>query len=169
MTAKSLDVYALAKLILEKHLRPYAVVANEIGMSTSEFHAAVRRLAVAGLIDPSSRAVRKRPTRDFLFHGIRYVFPARRGELIRGLPTSFAAPPLADLITVSDAVIPVWPSAAGERLGYSIEPLHPAAPRAASRDSRFYEFLALIDAIREGSPRESRLAMEAINQWFKSI
>jgi hypothetical protein len=164
VTAKSLDIYALAKLLLEKRPRPYGVVARELGMSASEYHAAVQRLGLAGLIDPENRAVRKRPTRDFLFHGLRYVFPAARGELNRGLPTSFAAPPLADLLAAEGDMIPVWTSADGERLGYAIEPLHPSAPKAAARDPHLYELLALLDALREGRPRESRLAMDEIDK-----
>jgi DNA-binding Lrp family transcriptional regulator len=167
MTAKSLDIYVLAKLLLEEQPRPYGVVAGELGMSASEYHAAVRRLGVAGLIDAESRAIRKRPTRDFLFHGLRYVFPATRGELNRGLPTSFAAPPLANVIAAGSNIIPIWPTADGERLGYTIDPLHPSAPKAAVRNSRFYELLALLDALREGRPRESRLAMEEIDKRLR--
>ncbi|MGH2549152.1 MAG: hypothetical protein ACRDHN_07170 [Thermomicrobiales bacterium] len=164
MMAKSLDVYALVKLLLEKGPRPYGAVASELGMSASEYHAAVQRLGIAGLIDPESRAVRKRPARDFLFHGLRYVFPATRGSLSRGLPTSYAASPLKELISSAGGAMPVWASADGQKLGYAIEPLHPSAPKAAARDSQFYEYLALIDAIREGRPRESRLAMVEIDK-----
>lgn len=117
MTAKSLDIYALAKLLFERQPRPYGVVASELGMSASEYHAAVQRLGRAGLIDPENRAVRKRSARDFLFHGLRYVFPAARGELNRGLPTSFVAPPLADLLVTEGDMIPVWTSADGDRSG----------------------------------------------------
>ena len=160
--AKSLDIYALAKLLLEDGCRPYATVASELDMSVSEFHAAVHRLGIAGLVDPKSRAVRRGQARDFLFSGLRYVFPAPRGVLIRGIPTSFAAPPLVNLISAGSEILPVWPYSAGDQQGYTIEPLHPSAPKAALRDARLYELLALLDALREGRPRESKLAQEEI-------
>jgi len=169
MVARSLDVYALAKLLLEEGRRPYAVVAFELGMSASELHAAVQRLGIAGLIDPASWRVRKVQAQDFLFHGLRYVFPAARGIVTRGLPTSFAAHPLADQISSHSEIIPVWPHAAGEHQGYAIEPLHPSAPKASVRDSRLYELLALFDALREGRPRESRLAQNEIKKRIRSV
>lgn len=160
--AKSLDVYALLKLLLETNARAYGTVASEIGMSASEYHAAVRRLNAAGLVDSETRRVRKKPVQDLLLHGLRYVFPAPRGTIARGMPTSFAAPPLAAVVSAEGDAIPVWATVDGPRRGYSIEPLHPSAPKAAARDAQFYEWLALIDAIREGKPRQCKLAMQEV-------
>ena len=56
----------------------------------------------------------------------------------------------------------------GEIRGLSIEPLHPSAPRAASRDPRFYELLALVDVLRLGGPREKALAEKELHQRFMS-
>lgn len=162
VTAKSLDAYALAKLLLEKEARPYAVVAREIGMSASEFHAAVQRLGVAGLVDPATRQARGRATLDYFLSGLTYVFPAQPGPLQIGLPTSFAAPPLASHIVSGGQPLPVWPDARGTVRGYSIEPLHPSAAKAAREDSRFHEILALLDALREGRAREKRLAEQEL-------
>lgn len=158
MIAKSLDVYALAKLTLEESTRPYAVVAGELGMSASEFHAAVQRLGRAGLVDQKKRRVRQGAVREFLIHGLRYVFPVAMGGLTRGIPTSYAAPPLSQLLSFANENIPVWPDASREQPGYAVEPLHPSAPRAVRRDSRLYEVLALIDALRDGRARERQIA-----------
>jgi len=38
---------------------------------------------------------------EFLIHGIKYVFVAERGELTRGKPTRYAAPPMKDLLLES--------------------------------------------------------------------
>ena len=162
MIARSLDIYALAKLTLEEGSRPYAVVARELEMSASEFHAAVKRLGQAGLVDPKDRRIRQGAVREFLFHGLRYVFPASTGGLTRGVPTSYAALPLSELISFGQENIPVWPDALGESLGYGIEPLHPSAPGAARRDGRFYQVLALIDALREGRNRERQIAEDEL-------
>jgi hypothetical protein len=162
MIARSLDIYALAKMTLEEGIRPYAVVAGELEMSASELHAAVQRLGKAGLIDPMDRRIRPSAVQEFLIHGLRYVFPAGMGALTRGMPTSYAAPPLAELIAFGKENIPVWPHASGESLGYGMEPLHPSAPNAARRDGRLYEVLALIDALREGRTRERQIAGEEL-------
>ena len=104
MIAKSLDIYALAKLTLEESARPYAVVAGELGMSASEFHAAVQRLGHSGLVELKERRIRQGAVREFLIHGLRYVFPVVMGGLTRGIPTSFAAPPVAELISFDKVV-----------------------------------------------------------------
>ena len=65
MIAKSLDIYALAKLTLEESARPYAVVSGELGMSASEFHAAVQRLGHSGLVEPKERRIRQGAVREF--------------------------------------------------------------------------------------------------------
>jgi hypothetical protein len=156
--AKSLDTYALAKLILETSKRPFAVVAKELGMSASEFHAAVQRLGGSGLVNPADRTIRVKPVLDFLFSGVRYVFPSSPGSISQGMPTSYAAPPLNALLGSNDKIGPVWPDAMGSKLGYAIEPLHPSASKASRTDPRLYEILALIDVLREGRPRERQLA-----------
>lgn len=72
---------------------PYAVVAAELGMSASAFHAAVQRLGQAGLVEQKDRRIRQGAVREFLIHGLRYSFPVVMGGLTRGMPTSYAAPP----------------------------------------------------------------------------
>ncbi|MEX1117474.1 MAG: hypothetical protein WEB60_01645 [Terrimicrobiaceae bacterium] len=165
MIAKSLDVYALAKLLLEKEKRPFAVVAKEIGMSASEFHGAVQRLAHAGLIEQDSRTSRGRPVEEFLFYGVPYAFPARQGAPTRGVPTSHMAAPLNALLAASTGTLgPVWPDSKGKARGYAIDPLHPSAPSATGADPAFYEMLALIDALRDGRTRERQLARQELHR-----
>ena len=131
-------------------------------MSASEFHAAVQRLGHSGLVEPKERRIRQGAVREFLIHGLRYVFPVVMGGLTRGIPTSFAAPPVAEFISFDKENIPVWPDALGEKLGYGVEPLHPSAPMAARQDARLYEILALIDALREGRTRERQIAEDEL-------
>ena len=165
MVSRSLDVYVLAKLLLEKGKRPYSVVAGEIGMSASEVHAAIQRLGKAGLVDMESRRPIKGTTQEFLFHGVPYAFPASLGGPTRGVPTAHAAPPLkSQLGGASGSPIPVWPDAEGTVRGFAIEPLHPSAPRAARNYPEFYETLALIDALRDGQVRERQMAREELNR-----
>lgn len=164
MIAKSLDAYALAKLVFEENTRPYHTVATELGMSVSEFHAAVQRLSYAGLVNPDTRSIRSKATLDFFLSGLRYVFPAQPGSIRRGMPTSYAAPPLAGIIISDEKIGPIWPDPTGTVQGYEIEPLHPSAPKAARLDIRFYEILSLLDAVREGRSRERHLAEEELRK-----
>lgn len=126
-------------------------------MSASEIHAAVRRCAAAGLIEPDSRKPLRKAAEEYLLHGVRYVFPARRGPLARGIPTAYAAPPLAGQIAADD-LPPVWPDPEGTTKGYALEPLYGSVPMAAKASPKLYELLALVDALRVGRARERKLA-----------
>ncbi len=148
----------------------------ELGLSSSEVHAAMRRLRASGLLQPAiamivgprgSRWVRGklesvRPNAtalsEFLVHGLKYVFPADRGELTRGVPTSYAAAPLKKFIAKGRDLPPVWPYPEGKVRGTAFEPLYRTVPFAASRDRALYELLAIVDALRDGRARERKLA-----------
>jgi hypothetical protein len=54
--------------------------------------------------------------------------------------------------------LPVWPYADGPVRGYSFAPLHKNVPQAALEDSKLYELLALVDALRDGRAREREMA-----------
>lgn len=127
-------------------------------MSASEAHAAVRRLTEARLIDPETREVRREALRNFLVHGVPYVFPATPNEITRGMPTAWAAPVMAGKVTSSDQVPPVWRDPDGKVQGASVEPLYPTTPAAARRDPELYALLALVDALRIGRARERAIA-----------
>ena len=132
----------------------------DLSISSSEVHAALKRLAFARLV--SSDADENRPileaAEEFLVHGVKYAFPVRPGEVTRGLATSYAAPPLNQQIDPGSEPPPVWPFPEGPQRGVSLEPLYKTAPVAARRDPFLYELLALVDALREGRARERKLA-----------
>ncbi len=131
-------------------------------MSSSEVHAAVKRAQASRLLHGPELG--ERPNRsaieEFLIHGLKYAFPAERGELTRGVPTSYAAEPLRQVIALGDEPPPVWPYATGSQRGISFEPLYKQAAKAALRDPALYELLALADALRDGRARERKLAEE---------
>jgi hypothetical protein len=91
---------------------------------------------------------------EFLIHGLKYSIPAERGEPTRGVPTAYAASPLRELFAPGDEPIPVWPYPDGPKCGTAFGPLHTSAPGAAIRDPVLYEYLALVDALRDGRARE---------------
>jgi hypothetical protein len=63
-------------------------------MSASGVHAGVKRAVESGLLDRAKKRPRIRAVKEFLIHGVKYVFPPHRGGLTRGIPTGYAAPPL---------------------------------------------------------------------------
>ncbi len=96
-----------------------------------EVSMALERARSVGFLDAEKRQVMKAPLIEFLLHAVKYVFPAEPGPLVRGIPTSHSAPPLAKRI-VSDANDQyVWPHDEGEVRGQEILPLYETAPEAA--------------------------------------
>ncbi len=65
----------------------YAALAQELGMSSSEVHAALQRAQSARLYAEAVRAVIPPNLIEFLVHGVRYAFPAEFGPPARGMPT----------------------------------------------------------------------------------
>lgn len=155
------DVLVLAKLLTYPGRRPpLAQIATELSISASEVHAALRRLVLSCLV--SNDAEGNRPllqaVEEFLVHGVKYAFPAKHGEVTRGVLTAYAAPPLTKHVESGAELPPVWPFPEGEHRGVTLEPLYKTVPAAALRDPFLYELLALIDALRAGRARERQLA-----------
>ena len=149
----------MAKLVSYGGRRPpIAQMGAELGLSPSQVHASLRRLERSRLIASSTNEPQLRAVEEFLLHGVKYAFPALRGEATRGIPTAYAAPPLREVIALGEELPPVWPDAEGDVRGLTLEPLHRAVPKAARQDPVLYELLALIDARREGRARERQLA-----------
>lgn len=105
----------------------------------------------------------------FLIHGLRYVFPAERGELTRGVPTSYGAPPMRQLLTRNTDPTPVWPYPDGKQRGIALAPLYKTAPAAALRDRKFYELLTLADILRDGRVRERKLAEAELHRRLQEL
>lgn len=142
----------------------HAGLAGALGMSASEVHAAIRRCEAAGLYNPRTRRPRLDALHELLVHGIRCVFPAPPGPVVRGRPTGPAAPPLGGALGFDAGEIPAMPLADGPARGPSIAPLYRSAPDAAARDEALYELLALVDALRAGRARERRMAAEHLGR-----
>lgn len=157
------------KIVASGFRGPYAQLASELAISTSEVHASVKRAQSAKLIHGPE--LQNRPNRaaleEFLVHGLKYSFPAERGEFTRGVPTSYAAEPLRRVIGQGNEPIPVWPYPHGKERGVAFQPLYKTAPGAAIRDPAFYEYLALADALRDGRARERKYAEQELHRRFQ--
>jgi hypothetical protein len=161
MVLKPQDVVVALKLSGFSGKRPaFARIAMELCMSPSEVHAAVKRGQEAHLVHGPELGEKANVAalEEFLIHGLKYAFPAKRGGVTRGFPTSYAAEPLVRHIDQGDELPPVWPSAEGTTKGVALEPLYPTVPEAAKRDPQLYELLALVDALRDGRVRERKIA-----------
>lgn len=164
---KPQDVFVVLKLCSYDEGRPpLANVAVDLGMSPSEVHGAIKRAQASNLLRGSEMGERPNAQAilEFLVHGLKYVFPARRGEMSRGVATSYAAEPLRKEIARGSEPIPVWPYAEGKDRGVAFEPLYRTVPFAALRDARLYELLAIADALRDGRARERKLAEKELRR-----
>ena len=166
---KPQDIVVLCWLALPRE-QPwrYIDIASSLGISQSEAHAAVERLISSELMSSvllsfSGPEPNIRNMEEFLLYGLRYVFPAERGPMSRGMPTSVAAPPLREHFSIGEE-IPVWPDPEGEARGYSLKPLYKSVPAAVRKNAELYELLALIDALRDGRIREQQMAEQLIKE-----
>lgn len=152
------------------HNDSYSVRALQasLGISKTEIASALKRCQQIGLlrVDPSTELprVNSKALLGFIEHGLRYVFPVKPAEIVRGIPTSFSAPVLQGKLMSGGDLIHVWPDAYGNRKGQSVTPLFKSVPGAVKKDPCLYEYLALIDAIRLGNAREVRLANEILRE-----
>jgi hypothetical protein len=155
---RPLDVAVLLKIITYGDVDwKQQQISRDLHLSQSEISKSIARSKYAGLLDESGKQVRRLALMDFLEKGLAYVFPQRPGALVRGVPSSHSASPLAELIQSDEHF--VWPSATGKLRGQAITPLYPQAPEAALQDPDLHALLALADALRVGQKREKQLAI----------
>ncbi len=164
---KPQDVLVMLKLVaLGQRSWSYARLAVDLGMSPSQLHSAVRRALSAQLAVKKEDAIKPhiRNLEEFLVHGLRYVFVPQLGQPTRGMPTSYAAPPLDAHFAKSSDLPPVWPDPEGTVRGVEFAPLYKLAPKAARADPALYELLVLVDAIRGGRAREHNMAIKELGK-----
>lgn len=167
---KPQDFYVLlAMLSRNGSATSYPELAEQTGLAPSAVHSALKRAAAARLLMFQERkpVLLKAPLREFLLHGAKYSFPPVWGTLTRGVPTAYAAAPLAAIIAPSSDPVPVWPHAKGTVRGLSLAPLYPSVPEAAMKDEGLHALLALFDALRSGQARERNAAAELLEKYFQ--
>jgi hypothetical protein len=137
-------------------------LSQSLGISLSEISDSISRSVYANLIAPDKKTPMRNAIYEFLIHGLPYVFPARPGALVVGVPTAYSAPPLSATFSTEEPV--VWADPDGSIRGQEIPPFHPKQAYAAKLDIQLYEMLALIDALRVGKTREKKIAREELKQ-----
>ncbi len=161
---RPVDIPVLLKLTLPGSSEmSFQQLASHLHLSSSEVHVSFKRGRLSGLFaQDEPKRVNRSALLEFLEHGLRYAFPAERGDLTRGVPTAYAAEPLKGLLQQGTDPPPVWPAVSGKVRGYSFAPLYKHALAAALEDASFYELLTLTDALRDGRTRERTLARQEL-------
>ncbi|HIP06905.1 MAG TPA: hypothetical protein EYG66_03425 [Mariprofundaceae bacterium] len=166
MRLKEEDIYVGLKLVVLRN-EPWSMqrIGESLGLSASRVHGAIHRLLKANLIrkDKGYKVISAN-LKEFLVHGIRFVFVPDIGEPCRGMPTASYAAPLNIDFFETNHLPHVWPDAEGEVRGISFSPLCKHVPKGARSDAELYALLALVDAIRGGRARERNMAIEQIKQ-----
>lgn len=160
------DDFRLGEEEAKAHQFSVRGLAASLGLSKSEVANSLIRCREAGLVisdpDTSLPKVHHQELVNIAKHGLKYFFPVKLGAIVRGIPTCFDVPSLSRHLKRSGGLIAVWPDPIGTERGQAIEPLYKFVPFAAKTDRIFYHYLALVDSIRVGGPRESRVAIDLL-------
>lgn len=164
---KKSDVYVLSGLLAQDGDWSYRSLADRLRVPHPVVQRALSRAQGAGLYSAERRAVHLPHFEEFAAHALRFVAPAQLGALVPGVPTAWAAEPMASAIrSSSDDPPPVWPFARGEVRGQAIEPLHSAAPEAIGEWSHLGEILTVLDSLRVGDSRVRKVAQEFLSEML---
>ena len=160
------DIVIVAYLLAAPRESPDKITISKIsdvlGMDVGSVHRSLKRLTEARLLVSTSRRVGIAQAEEFLVHGLRYVFPPKHGGEARGVPTSWAAPPLSEHLSHTNSPRPVWVHPRGQVRGVALEPLHSSVPELALRDETMHRQLALVDGLRSDETRVRRMSRELL-------
>ncbi len=165
---KPQDIYAivgLQVLLKRQDLVTLSQLAAFLGLSTSETHAAMNRLAAGQLLAVASPEHRKPLETNFLElaeHAMKYFFAPEFGPPTRGVVTAAAA---VQGLTLTGQPL-VWPLESGESYGPALAPLYRSVPEACAADSGLHLGMAALDCLRVGRPREREAGMLMLRDLF---
>lgn len=144
---------------------------QDTGISKSQVSLSLKRMFDVGLAKADRKTgLPKANTKallEFIAYGIQYVFPAKEGEVTRGIATSIAAPVLQGKLMTSGDLAPIWPYFKGQTKGVAVQPLHENIFAAIRTDDLTYALLALTDAVRIGHSRERGIAINMMRQLLR--
>jgi hypothetical protein len=159
------DIVVLLKLVIDAEqgtrIRDLSL---KLFISQSEISESLNRSAIAGLIEPVTRAVNRDGLLNFLEHGLAYVFPAQIGAVTQGIYTAHSESSL--YLSFSSAEKLVWADPKGKERGSAILPLYPSVTKAIRNDRLLYKLLALCDIIRVGDSSDKHKAAWQLKEIF---
>lgn len=162
------DIAVLLKIIAikNKSWRNFDL-AQELNISPSEISEALNRCKIAKLIDSEKKEIHINALSEFLTYGLKYVFPAQPGAIVKGIPTAHSASPIKEKISSGNESY-VWQDPRGTIRGQSIIPLYKTIPLAILNDATFYELMVIVDTIRIGRAREVKIAIDELNKRLRN-
>lgn len=137
-----------------------------------ELESSIERLLRSGLISMSSRfglLIHRQAMCDISCHALRYFFPVKPcyRHIGLGMPTAHSGPALSKRLYSGGDHPAVWICEEGSIEGYSIDPIHPLAPKAAVADPIFHALLSLVDSLRVGGARERGVATQVMHDMLE--
>jgi hypothetical protein len=141
-------------------------LAEELHLPPATVQRALERLAAVRVFDTARRRVNIGACEKLFVHALRFIVPSLVGGETRGVPTAWAAAPLAGQLAGKDDLPPVWPDPHGEVRGLELQPLHPSVVSLAHADAQMYELLAMVDGLRVGDARVRKLAARLLSEWI---
>jgi len=148
------DVLLAVRLLNYNSKWTYESLGASIGMSASQCHSAFGRLICSALVDAHQKVPIKSNVLELLQHGVKYLFPAEPGLVVKGVPTAHSAPIWKDRLIAPPTMKFVWEHPRGRAKGSKIVPLYKSVPDLSLNDKWIYAILAVVDSIRLGKPRE---------------
>jgi len=133
------------------------LIASELNLSQTEIAFSLKRLKTHKLLD-EDQTIKRAALYEFLVHGLKYVFPLVVGPKGRGIKTALSFGSMQKIFRLSESDTMVWPDPDGNVRGQLIEPLYNTVPFASKNDEKLYELMSLIDVIRLGGSRQTKLA-----------
>ncbi len=143
-----------------------AELSTRLKIPPASLTRSLNRLDGALLIRRKNNTAIKAHAGEYLVHGLRYVFPAKLGTRVRGVPTAFSTPPLSDEITAQENV--VWPAEFGDTSGLELPPIHNKIPALCVAFPELHPAFAILDALRIGRARERELARRHLEKWIQN-
>ena len=160
------DIAILFSILLKQDQNWYMKeLANELFLSQSEISESLHRSMQTNLIDQNKKLVNRLNLKDFLFHGLRFVFPAIPGSFERGMPAVVSAPVFAR--SIHSELPYVWPLSTGTKQGISIPPLYKKLPEACLKWELLYHVMCAVDILRMDSfSREASAAKDYLERYL---
>jgi hypothetical protein len=161
---KSQDVVIIMKIVSMKKSEWRLIdIAYQTRISLSEVSEGMKRLRESSLIYEEKK-VNTENLREFLFHGIKYCFPAKVERNCRGILTAHSSKFMKNFVKSESVSDYVWPYEHGESYGLSVRPLYKTVPKFVEKDDSMYEILSYIDVLRLGRIREIAFAKEKLSE-----
>lgn len=171
---KSQDILILLGILTWKGpKRTFERLSEFVGVAKTPVVHAVQRLIEARLYNSYLSQVNIPATKEFLLHGVKYVFPhpivEDNATEVKGFITGISNPVFEGKINYAKKF--VWPSAKGNEKGLPIKPLYHSIPDYCFTNIELMDLLAIIDVLRIGRIREveyaEKLLLEKLSAYEK--